>query len=106
MKVVQSCQPCCSWKGAGLQKRDPFSIVLARWSSTAGSEPELELGCLQPLLVSYHTVSTERGHARRAVGMLEGQMFPATFWEGVRKLEPGSSWRRVDLGRESIDKWP
>lgn len=93
MKVVQSCQACCSWKGGVLQKRDPFSIVLASWSSAAGSEPEPELGCLQPLLVSYHVVRTEHGHARRAVGMLEGQMFPATLWESVRKLQPGSSWR-------------
>lgn len=35
----------------GLQKRDPFSIVLARWSSSAaGTEAELESGYLQILL--------------------------------------------------------
>lgn len=45
-----------------------------------------------------HVLSTEHGNVRRAVGMLERQLFPATLWEGVGKLEPGSSWTCVGLG--------
>ena len=82
----------------GLQKHDPFSIVLARWSGAAGNEAEFESGSADAsLLVSYPS--------RFCMCSLQSMAMQGEQWECWKdkcfQLSSGrvwGSWSQVPLG--------